>query len=511
MKTLVLRFKLVLFVYSVFVQFSFAQNQASPNHYNISVNVEKTSHVMAGGIGASWHAMGPNVVYYPDLINRDNRACKGSAYGGNPPVIKAFDKAWDDVRYHAGWLGLDFIRVEFAMDMYEPEREKFVWDSDEMKTLYRILDHCQKNNVDVYMSMMWQGVQWNAHPGINRLQSSPKSIADFAVSYATLLKQLVEIKGYTCIHWITVNNEPGMDGGWWTGPNGKPDSIMPSIRATRTELDKRGLNKIAICGSDGHGIKIGNFKPDDPAVGALSIHNYYGNPHETFAEGVKFAKDLNLPFFVAEMGTFFMANFEGDNMAMGGPRSEAPKSYEHQMINAEKILVGLNMGVDGFNRWSFLNRGDLDGQWQLVRTWNPNLWDFKKNVDPEPVPYFSFGILTRFAAKHSSILETRADSGNYVVTALRSPKGETTIYVLNKSDNEIEISLSLLGRKESIILNKYQVTEPEIREPGFTLNPIQFFELEKRFKILTDKIPPKSITTYSTYKLKFEAAGIIDN
>jgi len=30
---------------------------------------------------------------------------------------------------------------------------------------------------------------------------------------------------------------------------------------------------------------------------------------------------------------------------------------------------GINAGVDGFNRWSFINRGDLDGQWQLLRTW----------------------------------------------------------------------------------------------------------------------------------------------
>ncbi len=207
MKGEALKLFFLLLISVAFGNVSLAQNQTNETDYNISVNLEKINHVMAGGIGASWHAMGPNVVHYADLIGRDNRTCKGSAYGGNPPVVAAFDKAWDDVCRHATWLGLDFIRVEIAMEMYEPEREKFVWDNDEMKTLYRILDHCQSNNVDVYMSMMWQGVEWNAHPGINRLQSSPKSVTDFAISYATLLDHLVKARGYTCIHWITVNNE----------------------------------------------------------------------------------------------------------------------------------------------------------------------------------------------------------------------------------------------------------------------------------------------------------------
>jgi hypothetical protein len=30
----------------------------------------------------------------------------------------------------------------------------------------------------------------------------------------------------------------------------------------------------------------------------------------------------------------------------------------------------MEAGVSAFNRWSFTNRGDLDGQWQLIRTWD---------------------------------------------------------------------------------------------------------------------------------------------
>ena len=107
----------------------------------------------------------------------------------------------------------------------------------------------------------------------------------------------------------------------------------------------------------------------------------------------------------------------------GDFHSGIPKSYPAQMLNAEKVVAGLNAGVDGFNRWSFVNRGDLDGQWQLVRTWNPIGWDYCKEVRAEPVPYYAYGILTRFTAKHSRLLQVQGDIESTPVAAMRSPKG----------------------------------------------------------------------------------------
>ena len=395
------------------------------------------------------------------------------------------------------------------MRMYHPQRDVFTWDNEEMQTLERILQHCQSAHVDVYFTMMWQDVDWNAHPGVNRLQSAPRSDADFAGSYATLLERLVKTKGYTCIRWVTINNEPGFASCWWIGPDRKPASIMPAIHEVREALDRRGLQDVAVCGPDGHNLRMGQFNPQDSAATALSVHDYNAKvPLAMYREGVQIARQGNIPFFVAEFGHFFMATYEGETMAMGGPRSEAAKSYAAQLLNAEKVLAGLNEGVDGFNRWSFVNRGDLDGQWQLVRTWHPNLWDYYKNVTPEPVPYFSYGILTRFAAKHSTVLGASADDPEVLVAALRSPRGQITVYLLNKSSEERNASLTLAGVTKPLAFHQYQVTEAAVSKPSFTLTPLAQVNAGPASNLVTAVLPGKSITAYTTFQLADDADGI---
>ena len=476
----------------------------------LTVDLGRSVHSMRGGLGASWHALGPTVFHYPDLVKRDNRTCRGSAFGGNPPLRPDSRPAWQDLLRHARWLGLDFIRVEVDMRMFNPRRGEFTWDSEEMQTLDRILQYCQSNHVDVYLTMMWQDVDWNAHPGVNRLQSAPRSVPDFAESYSALIEHLVRTRGHTCVRWITFSNEPGFDGCWWLGPDRKPASITPALHAVRAALDRRGLQDVAVSAPDGHNLRMGQFDPRDPAASALSVHDYNSTVSVAmYREGVSIARERGIPFFVAEFGHFFMAPFEGDQMAMGNPRSESPRGYAAQLLNAEKVLVGLNEGVDGFSRWSFVNRGDLDGQWQLVRTWNPNLWDYHQHVTPEPLPYFSYGILTRFTAKHSTVLAASSDDTDVVVTALRSPGGETTLLLLNKSAQPRNASLRLIGLTGGLALRQYEVTEAALAAPSFTLAARATVNVGPSGPPLTVLLPGRSLTAYTTVQLADDADGVV--
>ncbi len=334
----------------------------------VDVNAGRVIHTMAGGAGASWHAMGPAGYWYEDL-NRANRNARGSGWGGNPPL--AYTAAWDDLRRHARWLGLDFIRVELSMRMYEPQRGAFDWDNDEMRTLYKILDVCRDLHADVFLTEMWQDVDWNAYPAAGRLQSAPKSVPDFASGVGALLEHLVKDRGYSSIRWFAITNEPGLAWGWWNGADGHPASIMTALRAVRAELDRRGLRSVALSGPDWSLYdRHPDFDFDDPSLGAHDAHDYSFTADAAMERlWAERAHSRGLPFFLSEFGSWA----GGDPMS--DPTSTSPASYANQLVNAEKVIDGLNAGVDGFNRWSFTNRGDLDGAWQLVRTFDPQKWD----------------------------------------------------------------------------------------------------------------------------------------
>lgn len=473
------------------------------------IDVSREVHTMASGMGASWHAIGPTVYWYDGLIGqgRNNRTCRGSAFGGNPPLSNL--KAWSDLLGHARWLGLDFCRVEIDLRMYEPERNQFDWDNTEMATLYRILDHCEQNGVDVLLTQMWQDVAWNAHEQVNRLESAPRSIPDFAAGLGTLLDQLVNQRGYHCIRWLSVSNEPGGGWGWWWGPDGKCANLMPAIRAVRAELDRRGLTNVMIAAPDSFNLTIAGCEPDDPAIGAYALHHYEAQaPTTSLRQSADAARARGIPFFVAEFGHVEVKEIGGFVIPFGDGQSAIPRSYSAQLLNAEKVLAGLAAGADGFNRWSFVNRGDLDGQWQLVRTWDTTSWNYYKEVSPEPVPYYSYGIFTRFAAKQSRILAVQGNQSDVQAAAIRSPTDNLTIIVLNRTRTERQVGYSFDGLQSERTLYKYQVTESSVSRPDYQMEPLQAFEVSPANAHFDDSLPIESITVYSTYKLSHADAGV---
>ena len=44
------------------------------------------------------------------------------------------------------------------------------------------------------------------------------------------MEHLVKKRGYTCIKWLCINNEPGAGFSWWQAPPNKPLSIGPAWR-----------------------------------------------------------------------------------------------------------------------------------------------------------------------------------------------------------------------------------------------------------------------------------------
>jgi hypothetical protein len=484
----------------------------------LSVDARAVVHTMSGGFGASWHA-----IEEPIPVEGE-RSHGGSAWGANPPASDA--RAWRQLYRHADWLGLDFVRVEVEQRMFEPERGRFEWGSPEMRILERILDWCESRHADVFLQCMWGNVDWNAFPEfrgnpVKRVHSGPFSMRDFADGLAALVQHLVQTKHYTCIRWLCINNEPGYDWSWWQRPPNEPMSLRDGLAAVRQALDRAGLN-VPLSGPDW--TDLPDLKPDrvdfDGFIGAYDLHSYYarfdwqtgdGYPlavaEQHLASWRQWANARRKPLFLSELGT----------MVYGwGGNKPGPSTWPAAIKDAELVVRALNAGVDGFNRWSFINRGDLDGVWQMIDTWDSERKALRKEITPRPNAYFAYGLISRLAAKHSSVIACQQHGGEIDGTnrvfsaALQSPDGNLTWIIVNDAPRAWTAQLSLTGCQRPN-LHQYQVTQAQSDRPDLKINPLRSVRLAAGQAKFSDSLPPMSLTLYSTWHLRHATSGIIED
>jgi hypothetical protein len=199
-------------------------------------------------------------------------------------------------------------------------------------------------------------------------------------------------------------------------------------------------------------------------------------------------------------------------MALGwGGSDPNPGSYQAGLKDAQLVLRGLAVGVDGFNRWSFVNRGDLDGQWQLIDTWDPGKGALLQEYTPHPNIYYLYGLLSRFTAKHSSILTCSTSGGvlegtqRVFAQALKSPAGHLTIFVLNDAGRPWRGAIEITDGQRAP-LYKYQVNPEHRDRADVRIEPLREISDPAR---ISDEFPATSLTVFTTYRKEAGDAGAI--
>ncbi len=471
----------------------------------ITVNPSDVHYTMKGGMGASWHAIQLDLPLNNERYEIPARevASRGSAWGGNPPVEQR--TAWVQLKEHASWLGMNFVRVELSQRMYEPLKGEFDWDNEEMQALYEILDWAQERDVDVFLQQMWSNVEWNAIPGIHPLISAPRDLDAFAEGIATLLEYLTAVQGYSCIKYFCMTNEPpGGTWGYWWEYGDREGTVAEAWKRLHEEFVNRGI-RIPLSGPDWTDLPPFEEKKLESAsyFGAIDIHSYQGvdeNGEKTLRQWAAWAHGQDKPFFLTEYG----------NMTLGwGGDDPNQKTLDAAISNACDVIRATRAGVDAFNRWSYANRGDLDGQWQLVRTWDRRNKSYYPEVLPETEAYYGFGIISRFLSKYSSVVDCRVSAPDSVLmcTALVSPGGIMSIFLVNRSSEELSVHLEIEGDGDRD-LYLYQVSREVIQEPGFRLESKASFKGDIPVDI---QLPARSISALTGNLLDAHDPGVVLN
>ena len=111
-------------------------------------------------------------------------------------------------------------------------------------------------------------------------------------------------------------------------------------------------------------------------------------------------------------------------------------------------------------------------------------------------------------ASHSAVLDTKTQPPSIAAAALRSPKGNLTIYALNRGGGAKHLRIGVSNLEGSRVLYKYQVTEWTVGALGYHMDPIRSFAVSPVQPELSDQVPGESITVYSTLKLTHADPGI---
>ena len=433
----------------------------------------RVTHQMLSGVGASWHS-----ILHPPVSHG------GSAFGGSPPVTPQHEKLWASLESEAEWLGLKFIRAEMEWRQWQPERGRFTWDSPEMKILDRILSWAQRHGSDVMLQSMWLNVEWLAFPDYRSdpaltQVSAPADLDAFAEGWVTLLRELIGKRGYTCIRWICLVNEPNFY--WWLVP---PDTGDTQNRIRQTRYLAKALRKVraavraaklpvGILGPDFTDLPVMEKLSDEPwwpHVDDVDFHSYcscfdWEDPRTLPAPGAyRLGERLSLTLdkyraetraagkglFLTEFGTQTYG-YKADD--------PAPGSFKASLKDTELLIRGLNLGVDGFNHWSFANRGDMDGQWQFVDTWNRQWKHWMEAALPHRDAYYVLGLATRHIPHQAKVLASAVQGGviqgcrRVWTVAVRSPKDASlTVLIVNDAEQLWTTRLELTGVDKNLAM-----------------------------------------------------------
>ena len=360
---------------------------------------------------------------------------------------------------------------------------------------------------------MWANTSWNAYPGILQHRSAPPDIEKFAQGCAALVEHLEKVRKYTCVRWFNITNEPGNDWSWWMDSDGKTVDITPALRATARAFAHRRL-KAQLTGPDWTNLPALDLtKIDfDDTLGSYELHSYWedfstakmgeSGPEKIMAAWADYAHARSKPFFLGEYGTMNYG-WQYDHPAPGG--------YLASLKGAEIILRGLNAGVDGFSRWSFTNRGHVDGQWQLINTWDVQRGDLYKTFRPHPNAYLLFGLICRLfplgCRRVKLTVETRPMTGHYLVSAgLISPSGDLTLFVLSNTE-QAQAGHFQFPKDFSGPLYRYQVTQADKDKPFRPRRPKKV--ARNADGSVNEVFPGLSLTAFSTRKLGPRERGLV--
>ncbi|TRX59951.1 hypothetical protein FNH22_07815 [Fulvivirga sp. M361] len=393
-----------------------------------------------------------------------------------PPFIRIMDQAtW---RYYKGMDTEGNPIIDFT--------------TQEVKTLYKLLDYCQKNDVTVVFG------EWGS-PNYDVEDKPENHITDatdprWIEMIGEYLNHLIIEKGYTCIKYYNLINEPN---GNWASTDGDYEQWAAGVVLLKDELEKRGLGKHLSITGPGTVPQYNNPKTSfegwewttravkdlDMSLGAYEVHAYLGQNTVKNGEVAEFlhldkvmdaVDGTGKQFFLGEIGMKEQSGqlkSENDRRIEGDPYAGPDSNmrvydFDYGVDMVDAAIQCMNCGVDGLIVWDLddaMHTSGDTGDTTLLKRWG--FWNIlgtevtNNPADEEIRPWFyPWSWMSKYFPKGATILKSDATGVDGVRLVAAGIGDKITIAVVNNTETaqDIKVKIPRLGLNSRYDIYRYE-------------------------------------------------------
>lgn len=485
------------------------------------------------------------VKLYPEKIITENFIGNGVQWDAYPHADSP-DAEWGMLMTDSKWQ-MVFDRLDYMQPHFVRVLDQANWrylkgfdkkgnailnfDNPEEKALEKLLAYCQKNEIVVLLGE-W-GCPYQVHDTEDGFSNILKGANDpkWINMIVKHLNYLIIEKGFTCIRYFNLVNEPN---GFWASTDGNWEEWSEGAKMLANAIKEAGIDQfVSVAGPDAvahydhpeynlSGMdwvkKSAHELKDD--LGALEIHAYFQKKvireaqfDSLYKPLADIAKSLGKPIFFGEVG-FDKAGSENQKRAEEEGHSSIDSymgiyDYQHGIDMADAAIQIMATGFNGAAAWALDDamhtNGDNGDKFNLKRwgMWNSLGNEICNNPDDENIRpwFFTWSLLCRYIQPGSQIFETDCSQKLGVRITAAQNGDELTVALVNQSENEqkifIEIPKTFQGKTYQLFsyIEHHFLTD----ENGFPLAENENLRMSKN-GIFTLILPAKSFKLITTYE-----------
>ncbi|HEY8390257.1 MAG TPA: hypothetical protein VIL26_04830 [Clostridia bacterium] len=395
------------------------------------------------------------------------------------------------------------------------ESKNYNWNSNEMKSLYQVLDTAKELDISVNLTI-W-GVSGELYfAATNSWVSEPKSGYEktFVTVFADLVKYLIEEKGYDNIKEVTLYNEPN-------SLYDKISAIMGNkmyadlCRDMHQAFIDAGIrDKVLFNLSDDARSPAWLAKTlgelyEDGIIDVANSHTYdFGDTYnvetgESLRDMTNSDIKYNLPSYNLNAYAQVMADYpdiphmwgEFGTKNTSGSHATFDKHSGARAIDIARIVSNMfNMGSQGTSYWVLFSQYYSRNDFYIGKIMDMGLWGFADEFYNVRPVFYTYSMITRFVEAGDLIYKITSDDEDITATAFR--QGDKWTYLIVNDGDESKTVSFVNDTKFPTKMEKYVFLESDIPTDNNVIPSSGTVEADGR--VLTQQIPERSVIVFSS-------------